>query len=99
MKESSEITGTLTVKKISEQPSEYLDPKNDYAFKRLFGSKRFERLTIALLNDCLSRAGKERIDWIEFLPTTAEPDVDGKKKCVVDVLCHDFQGYIRMKTI
>src|SRR5690349_13390579 len=92
MKTSNEATDTLTVTESFEKLSTYMDPKNDYAFKRLFGTKRFERLTIGLLNDCLGKTGKERIDWIEFLPTAMEPDIDGKKKCIVDVLCHDVQG-------
>ena len=48
--------------------SRYLDPTNDVAFKKLFGTEKHKPLLISFLNAILALTGDHRIKRIEFLP-------------------------------
>ena len=41
--------------------SKYLDPKNDIAFKRIFGQEKNKAILIHFLNDVLGKKGEEEI--------------------------------------
>ena len=41
--------------------SKFLNPKNDYAFKRVFGTPKNKDILIHFLNDMLSFSGKDSI--------------------------------------
>ncbi|CAO5672947.1 MAG: hypothetical protein CNLJKLNK_00718 [Holosporales bacterium] len=69
--------------------SKYLDPKNDYAFKRIFGTEKNKNILIRFLNDVLSfKEGKPIVD-ITYLKTVQDPEISSKKTSVVDILCAD----------
>ncbi|WP_010402003.1 MULTISPECIES: Rpn family recombination-promoting nuclease/putative transposase [unclassified Wolbachia] len=72
--------------------SKFLDPKNDVAFRRIFGTEKNKDILIHFLNDILDFTGKNTIQDIEFLSTIQDPDIASKKQSIVDVLCRDSTG-------
>jgi hypothetical protein len=44
----------------------FLDPKNDVAFKRIFGTEKHKNILIHFLNDILGFSQEERIQDISF---------------------------------
>ena len=72
--------------------SRFLDPKNDIAFKRIFGTEKNKDILIHFLNDILNLKDNEEITDVEFLSTVQDPDIASKKQSLVDVLCKDKTG-------
>ena len=67
----------------------FLDPKNDVAFRRIFGSERNKDILIDFLNDMITFKEKATITDVTFLKTIQDPEVAARKTSVVDVLCTD----------
>ena len=68
----------------------YLDPKNDFVFKRIFGNhpellKSFLNAILPLPEDCV-------IESLTYLPTENVPEVSALKYSIVDVRCCDNHG-------
>ncbi len=72
--------------------AKYLDPKNDIAFKKIFGSEKNKDILIHFLNDILCSFKKNPIVDVEFLPTILNPETARQKLSMVDVLCKDKEG-------
>jgi predicted transposase/invertase (TIGR01784 family) len=72
--------------------AKFLDPKNDVAFRKVFGSEQHKPILIHFLNDILSFKGAQKIEEVEFLKTIQDPEIASKKQSIVDVLCRDKQG-------
>jgi predicted transposase/invertase (TIGR01784 family) len=72
--------------------TKFLDPKNDIAFRRIFGSEKNKDILIHFINDVLELKGSDRIKEVTFLPTIQEPEIASKKQSIVDVLCKDENG-------
>jgi predicted transposase/invertase (TIGR01784 family) len=72
--------------------SKFLDPKNDVAFRRIFGSEQNKDILIHFINDVLELKNGERIKEVTFLPTIQDPEIASKKQSIVDVLCKDENG-------
>ncbi|MBA8667019.1 Rpn family recombination-promoting nuclease/putative transposase [Holosporaceae bacterium 'Namur'] len=70
----------------------YLDPKNDIAFKKIFGSEKNKDILIHFLNDILGKTGKEIIREVSFLNSVQAPEIAVKKQSIIDVLCTDESG-------
>ena len=70
----------------------FLNPKNDVAFKRIFGSEKNKDILIHFLNDMLSFKSKKPIKEVTFLKTHQDPEIASKKESIVDVLCQDEDG-------
>ena len=70
----------------------FLDPQNDLAFKRVFGSEKNKDILIQFLNDILDHQYIGEIKAITFLPTVQGPEVAANKQSIVDVLCQDQHG-------
>jgi predicted transposase/invertase (TIGR01784 family) len=69
-----------------------IDPKIDYAFKRLFGTEQNGALLIHLINAVLRpKPGKEVVE-VEILNPFNEKDFDDDKLSVVDVKARDQGG-------
>jgi len=68
----------------------YLDPKNDIAFKKVFGEH--ENLCISLLNSMLPLKQDEQIESIDYLTPELLPEYAGFKDTIVDVRCTDQKG-------
>lgn len=70
----------------------FLDPKNDFAFKKIFGTEKHKDILIHFLNDILDFKGDQRIAEVQFLKTSQDPDIAVNKQSIVDVLCKDEEG-------
>jgi predicted transposase/invertase (TIGR01784 family) len=71
----------------------YLNPKNDYAFKRIFGSERNKDILIHFLNDMLQFKDGGPVRDVTFLKTTLDPETAAYKTSIVDILCKDDKGH------
>ncbi|MEI6790848.1 MAG: Rpn family recombination-promoting nuclease/putative transposase, partial [Myxococcaceae bacterium] len=69
----------------------FLNPKNDLAFKRIFGTEKNQDILIHFLNDIL-KLSKSPIQEIQFLPTVQIPEVAAQRMSAIDVLCQDQSG-------
>jgi len=72
--------------------SKFLDPKNDIAFRRIFGSERNKDILIHFINDILVFKEAASITEVTFLKTIQDPEIVTKKTSIVDVLCQDEKG-------
>jgi predicted transposase/invertase (TIGR01784 family) len=72
--------------------SKFLDPKNDVAFKKIFGSEKNKDILIHFLNDMITFKGCSRIKDVTFLKTIQDPETAAQKTSIVDILCKDEKG-------
>ena len=72
--------------------SKFLDPKNDVAFRKIFGTESNKDILIHFINDVLELKGHNKIEDVEYLATVQNPDIAYAKESVVDVLCRDKNG-------
>lgn len=72
--------------------SKFLDPKNDIAFKRIFGTERNKDILIHFLNDMITFKEKGPIVDVTFLKTVQDPETAAQKTSIVDILCKDDRG-------
>lgn len=70
----------------------YLDPKNDVAFRKVFGEEKHKRIPIDFLNAVLALEGDDRIADVEFLNLKQAPEIDARKESIVDVMVRDQRG-------
>ncbi len=73
-------------------PSKFLDPKNDVAFKKIFGTEKNKDILIHFLNDMIIFKEKSPIKEVTFLKTIQDPEIAAKKTSIVDILCKDEKG-------
>lgn len=72
--------------------TKYLDPKNDLAFKKIFGQEKHKCIPIAFLNAVFHLEGEDTITDLEFLNTIQPPEIEARKESIVDVLVRDQKG-------
>ncbi|MDX8431705.1 MAG: Rpn family recombination-promoting nuclease/putative transposase [Candidatus Algichlamydia australiensis] len=70
----------------------YLDPTNDLAFKKVFGTEEHKPSLISFLNAVLSLDGNKKITSVDFLPKEQIPIISEGKFSVLDVKCTDELG-------
>ncbi len=70
----------------------FLDPKNDVAFRKIFGSEKNKDILIHFLNDMIDFTGGFPIEKVTILKTIMDPDIAAKKTSIVDILCEDEKG-------
>ena len=70
----------------------YLNPCNDAAFKKIFGTVEHQACLISFLNSVLELTGLKEIQTVKFLDPYQAPLIDGKKISFIDVLCTDQRG-------
>jgi predicted transposase/invertase (TIGR01784 family) len=70
----------------------YLDPKNDLAFHKIFGSEKYKSIPIDFLNAVFHLTGEDTIIDLEFLNPKQPPEIAARKESIVDVLVHDQRG-------
>jgi predicted transposase/invertase (TIGR01784 family) len=73
--------------------SKFLDPKNDVAFKKIFGSEKNKDILIHFLNDMVAFPGNGQIRDVTFLKTIQDPETAAQKTSLVDILCQDEKGH------
>jgi predicted transposase/invertase (TIGR01784 family) len=71
--------------------AKFLNPKNDLAFKRIFGTEKNKDILLHFLNDIFERKDNP-IEEVTFLKTFQEPEVASNRVSIVDILCRDHQG-------
>ncbi len=72
--------------------SKYLNPQNDFAFKRIFGQEKNKEILISMLNAVLKNQLHHDIKDVIFLKTSQDPEIASQKQSIVDVLCKDEDG-------
>ena len=72
--------------------TKYLNPRNDFAFKKLFGTEDNKDLLIRFLNAILELEGDEQINEVKFLNPDQAPRFWDGKRSIVDVLVTDQRG-------
>ncbi len=72
--------------------SKFLNPKNDVAFKKIFGTPKNQDILIHFLNDMLVFKCGKPITAVTFLKTIQDPDIAAKKTSIVDIMCTDNIG-------
>ena len=71
--------------------TKFLDPKNDVAFKRIFGTDKNKDILIHFLNDIITCNKRPAIKTVSFLRTVLDPEIAAMKTSFVDILCVDDQ--------
>ena len=66
--------------------SKFLDPKNDVAFRKIFGSEKNKDILIHFINDIMGFEDANQIQEVTFLSPVQNPEIAYKKESVVDVL-------------
>ncbi|MCX7337826.1 MAG: Rpn family recombination-promoting nuclease/putative transposase [Alphaproteobacteria bacterium] len=72
--------------------TKYLNPKNDVAFKRIFGTEKNKDILIPFLNDRVDFRDGGPVTNVTFLKTIQDPEIAARKTSIVDILCEDQQG-------
>ena len=67
----------------------YLDPKNDYAFRRIFGDAKREHVLRQFLNSMLRLAGERQIEQLHIADPHQLPKIKGWKENILDIRCQD----------
>ena len=71
--------------------SKFLDPKNDMAFKRIFGTEKNKDILIHFLNDIFARQ-TDPIEDVTFLKTAQDPEIASQRVSIVDIMCQDSKN-------
>lgn len=66
--------------------SKFLDPKNDFAFKKVFGTEKNKDILIHFLNDMVAFKTKGKIVEVSFLKPMQDPEIRSKKASISEVL-------------
>ena len=64
--------------------SKYLSPRNDKAFKVVFGTEKNKDILIHFLNDILMK--DHPIEELSFLKTEQDPEIAPLRSSIVDVI-------------
>ena len=72
--------------------SKFLNPKNNFAFQRIFGTESNQDILIHFINDMLNFKSKHQIITVQFLQTIQNPEIAAQKQSILDVLCTDQEG-------
>ena len=70
----------------------YLNPRNDIAFKKIFGEDKNKDILIHFLNDVLGKKDCDAITEVILTNPTQLPEIAGSKESILDVLCTDKSG-------
>jgi predicted transposase/invertase (TIGR01784 family) len=70
----------------------FADPKNDVAFRKIFGNEAKKIILISFLNSVLNLEGERKIIDLEFRNTFQLPRITGLKSSVIDVKVKDQSG-------
>lgn len=70
----------------------YMDPKVDYAFKRVFGDDAHKNILICFLNATLNLVGEDRIVDVKHLPTEYKNDRFKGHDILMDLYVTDQKG-------
>jgi predicted transposase/invertase (TIGR01784 family) len=72
--------------------SYYLNPRNDIAFKKIFGDTKNKDILIHFLNDVLDQKDRGPIVDVTLINPAQLPEIADLKESILDVLCTDDHG-------
>lgn len=72
----------------------FLDPLNDFAFKKVFTTKGHEYILISFLNTLLKLYDEYAIQEVEVLPPEQHPPINAGRFSICDIKCKDQRGEI-----
>ncbi|MBF0425726.1 MAG: Rpn family recombination-promoting nuclease/putative transposase [Magnetococcales bacterium] len=70
----------------------FIDPRIDFAFKKIFGSEDAKDILISFLESLLGLDGERRIAELTILDPFLAPRIRDLKSTVLDVRCRDHRG-------
>jgi predicted transposase/invertase (TIGR01784 family) len=70
----------------------FVNPRNDVAFKKVFGNEEHEEILISFLNAVLDLTGDKEIQEIELLNPYQAPKIEALKYTLLDVRAKDKRG-------
>jgi len=70
----------------------FIDPRIDFAFKKIFGSEDAKEVLISFLESLLGLKGDKRIKDIKIGDPYVQPKIKVLKLSILDVKCTDHQG-------
>ncbi|MBF0603218.1 MAG: Rpn family recombination-promoting nuclease/putative transposase [Nitrospirae bacterium] len=70
----------------------FIDPRIDFAFKKIFGSENAKDLLISFLESLLRLDGERRIAELTILDPFLAPKIREMKYSILDVKCRDHRG-------
>lgn len=74
------------------QPMKFIDPRIDFAFKKIFGSEDAKDILISFLESLLGLEGDRRIAELTIMDPFLAPRLKELKSSVLDVHCKDQRG-------
>ncbi|MBF0095997.1 MAG: PD-(D/E)XK nuclease family transposase, partial [Magnetococcales bacterium] len=70
----------------------FIDPRIDFAFKRIFGSEDAKDVLTSFLESLLDLEGDRRIAELTILDPFLAPRIKELKSSILDVRCKDHRG-------
>ena len=70
----------------------FLDPKTDFAFKRIFGSEDSQTALISFINAALELKGERLVESVEIKNPYSVRHLPVEKESIVDISCTDRSG-------
>ncbi|MBF0429141.1 MAG: Rpn family recombination-promoting nuclease/putative transposase, partial [Magnetococcales bacterium] len=70
----------------------FIDPRIDFAFKKIFGSEDAKDILISFLESLLGLEGDRRIAELTILDPFQAPRIRELKSTILDVRCKDHRG-------
>jgi predicted transposase/invertase (TIGR01784 family) len=71
----------------------FLDPQNDYVFKRIFGNENAPQVLLSFLNATMHLSGDRCIDQVTVLNPYQAPHIKAAKETILDIRCRDQSGH------
>jgi predicted transposase/invertase (TIGR01784 family) len=72
--------------------SKFLDPTNEIAFRRIFGTEKNKDLLIGFINHILGLQEANQVQEVTSQPTIRIAEIAARKESVIDVLCKAANG-------
>ncbi|MBF0437357.1 MAG: Rpn family recombination-promoting nuclease/putative transposase, partial [Magnetococcales bacterium] len=70
----------------------FIDPRIDFAFKKIFGSEDAKDILISFLESLLGLEGDRRIAELAIMDPFLVPRLKDLKSTILDVRCKDHRG-------
>ncbi len=70
----------------------FIDPRIDFAFKKIFGSEDAKDILISFLESLLGLEGDKRLKSVTIINPYLEPRIQVMKTSILDVKCRDFRN-------
>ena len=69
----------------------FIDPRIDFAFKKIFGSEDTKDILISFLESLMGLEGDKRIQEVTLMDPFLAPRIRNMKESVLDVRCKDYR--------